>query len=129
MNISVDRRAMIEAVLIEQAYGCAREIRFVCSKRKMSYISCHHKKSRPKVGIEVCRKCRRMKTCSDYADYVQPSLFSRPSSSATGRKAKRVRKEEGSPRTKIAEGDSFTWPDLGEVEESRRVGVYMAQKR
>ena len=41
----------------------------------MPYIVCNQKKSRPKVGVDVCRKCRRRRTCADYADYLQPSLF------------------------------------------------------
>ena len=41
----------------------------------MSYIVCNQKKSRPKVRVDVCRKCRRRLTCADYADYLQPSLF------------------------------------------------------
>ncbi len=41
----------------------------------MPYIVCNQKKSRPKVGVDVCKKCRRRRTCADYADYLQPSLF------------------------------------------------------
>jgi hypothetical protein len=41
----------------------------------MDYITCNHKKSRPKVSIGVCQKCKRSSTCADYASYVQPPLF------------------------------------------------------
>jgi hypothetical protein len=41
----------------------------------MNYVTCHHKKSKPKVMVEVCRRCRRAGSCQDYQPYVQPSLF------------------------------------------------------
>jgi hypothetical protein len=41
----------------------------------MDYIICNHKKSKPKVSVELCEKCKRIGTCADYARYTQPSLF------------------------------------------------------
>ncbi len=41
----------------------------------MDYILCNRKRSRPKVGIDVCKKCKHVRSCPDYAGYVQPSLF------------------------------------------------------
>ncbi|MEA2038773.1 MAG: hypothetical protein U9N82_02965 [Thermodesulfobacteriota bacterium] len=41
----------------------------------MDYIICHHKRSMPRVSVDVCKKCGRMNRCADYADYVQPLLF------------------------------------------------------
>jgi len=41
----------------------------------MDYITCNHKKSKPKIRVDVCVKCTRMGTCADYGGYIQPSLF------------------------------------------------------
>ena len=41
----------------------------------MDYITCNWKKSRPRVSTSVCEKCRRKKSCPDYGNYLQPSLF------------------------------------------------------
>ena len=41
----------------------------------MDYILCNRKKSKPKVGIDVCKKCKHARSCPDYAFYIQPSLF------------------------------------------------------
>jgi len=41
----------------------------------MVYLTCNYKKSRPRISISVCRKCRRRKNCFDYRDYIQPPLF------------------------------------------------------
>lgn len=41
----------------------------------MDFILCNRKKSKPKVGIDVCKRCRHALTCPDYACYIQPSLF------------------------------------------------------
>jgi len=43
----------------------------------MDYITCHRKKSFPKVPVEICAQCKRKKTCRDYGRYIQPSLFPR----------------------------------------------------
>jgi hypothetical protein len=40
----------------------------------MAFITCTKKKSRHKVHISVCEKCKGMK-CSDYRNYIQPTLF------------------------------------------------------
>jgi len=40
----------------------------------MPYVTCTKKKSRPKVSIEVCARCRE-KNCPIYHDYCQPTLF------------------------------------------------------
>lgn len=41
----------------------------------MEYITCNHRRSKPKVSVDVCEKCKRMKRCSDYKDYRQPFLY------------------------------------------------------
>ena len=41
----------------------------------MDYITCNHKKSKPKIRVDVCAKCTRMRTCADYGGYIQPMLF------------------------------------------------------
>jgi hypothetical protein len=41
----------------------------------MDYVTCNRKKSRPRISISVCEKCRRRKSCPDYGNYLQPSLF------------------------------------------------------
>ncbi|HOJ14623.1 MAG TPA: hypothetical protein PLS81_01125 [Deltaproteobacteria bacterium] len=41
-----------------------------------AYIVCPHRKSNPKVAVEVCRACRRRKTCRRYHAYLNPPLFS-----------------------------------------------------
>jgi len=40
----------------------------------MPYVTCTKKKSRHKVSIEICERCKGMK-CLDYRDYIQPTLF------------------------------------------------------
>ena len=40
----------------------------------MDYITCTKKKSRHKVQISVCEKCKGM-ICADYRNHVQPPLF------------------------------------------------------
>ena len=42
--------------------------------KKMPYITCTKKKSRHKVSIEICERCKGMK-CLDYRDYIQPTMF------------------------------------------------------
>jgi hypothetical protein len=41
----------------------------------MDYIICNFRKSKPKVSIKLCGKCKRIRTCTDYGRYIQPSLF------------------------------------------------------
>ena len=41
----------------------------------MDYIVCSQKRSRPKIPMDVCQKCKRLGSCPDYAAYIQPSLF------------------------------------------------------
>ena len=41
----------------------------------MDYIICNRKRSRARVKVDVCEMCMRMNKCSDYKDYIQPSLF------------------------------------------------------
>ena len=40
----------------------------------MPYVTCTKKKSRHKVSIEICERCKGMK-CVEYRDYIQPTLF------------------------------------------------------
>jgi hypothetical protein len=44
-------------------------------RRKMAFIVCRHKKSMPRVGIEMCEKCRKGISCEDYRRYKEPVLF------------------------------------------------------
>ena len=39
------------------------------------YITCPHTKSKYRISVAICETCKRMKTCPDYRDYRQPSLF------------------------------------------------------
>ena len=41
----------------------------------MDYITCNRKKSKPRVNVKIYEKCRHMRKCADYWNYVQPSLF------------------------------------------------------
>jgi len=41
----------------------------------MVYITCNYKKSRPRISIAVCEKCKRRTNCPDYRNYIQPPLF------------------------------------------------------
>ena len=41
----------------------------------MVYIACNYKKSRPRISIAVCEKCKRRTNCPDYRDHIQPPLF------------------------------------------------------
>jgi hypothetical protein len=41
----------------------------------MDYITCNRKKSKPKIRVDVCVKCTRMRRCLDYGSYIQPLLF------------------------------------------------------
>jgi hypothetical protein len=43
----------------------------------MDFITCHGKKSNPKIGLGICLKCRHAKRCPDLKEFVQPSLFPR----------------------------------------------------
>ena len=40
----------------------------------MSYITCSQKKTKHKVHVSVCKRCKGM-DCIDYRNYVQLSLF------------------------------------------------------
>lgn len=39
------------------------------------YLACPHKKSRPRMAVEVCKTCRRRHTCKAYSNYQNPKLF------------------------------------------------------
>ena len=41
----------------------------------MDYITCNAKRSRPRVNVAVCAKCRRKEGCPDYRNYCQFPLF------------------------------------------------------
>jgi hypothetical protein len=41
----------------------------------MDFIVCNSKKSKPKVNVTVCGKCKRRRSCDDYSRYCQPLLF------------------------------------------------------
>lgn len=64
----------------------------------MDFITCNSKKSKPKVNVTVCGKCKRRRSCDDYSLYRQPLLF--PDRSFLG-DAKRPRKKRA--YTKSAE--------------------------
>jgi hypothetical protein len=51
------------------------EVKIQFDFKKMDYITCNHKKSKPKIRVDVCGKCKRMRTCADYGGYIQPMLF------------------------------------------------------
>jgi hypothetical protein len=66
----------------------------------MDYITCSHTKSEYKVSVAICDNCKRKKTCVDYRNYVQPSLFKdgsgrQKTTRATGRRG--TKKEIGTP--------------------------------
>lgn len=48
------------------------------------YIVCERRKSRPRMQIRVCLRCRWNKNCRAFMDYVQPTLF--PMDKSQGRK-------------------------------------------
>jgi len=37
--------------------------------------TCNRKKSKPRVNVKICEKCRHIRKCADYGSYIQPSLF------------------------------------------------------
>jgi hypothetical protein len=41
----------------------------------MSFIICSRKKSMPKVSVAICKRCARIKKCTDYSLFIQPLLF------------------------------------------------------
>jgi hypothetical protein len=41
----------------------------------VEFISCHYKKSEPKVHVSICKACKRRRSCDDYSRYRQPLLF------------------------------------------------------
>ncbi|MCF8026373.1 MAG: hypothetical protein K9K82_12910 [Desulfobacteraceae bacterium] len=46
-----------------------------CTSAHHYYLTCPWKKGRPRKHVDVCRKCRRSRSCRTYQNYVQPSLF------------------------------------------------------
>ena len=62
----------------------------------MPYVICTKKKSRPKISIAVCERCKRME-CPDYRDYVQPTLFPSFVHDKTLRKSVRVKTDKPVP--------------------------------
>jgi hypothetical protein len=64
--------------------------------KTMPYIICTKKKSRPKVSIEICERCKGMK-CLDYRDYIQPTLFPFFVQDKRFRKTVRVKREKPVP--------------------------------
>jgi hypothetical protein len=65
----------------------------------MVYITCNYKKSRPRISIAVCEKCKRRTNCPDYRDYIQPPLFAdlfkvKTITNAMPRKANRPKRME-----------------------------------
>jgi hypothetical protein len=64
----------------------------------MDFIVCNSKKSKPKVNVTVCGKCKRRRSCDDYSRYCQPLLFPELTVSSNMKKPKKRR-----PDTKPAE--------------------------
>ena len=50
----------------------------------MPYITCNQKKTRNRVHISVCERCKGM-ACPDYRNYMQLSLFTAESARYTAR--------------------------------------------
>ena len=44
--------------------------------KTMHYITCSRKKSAPMVNVVLCERCPHGGRCEDYAQFMQPSLFS-----------------------------------------------------
>jgi hypothetical protein len=65
----------------------------------MPFIVCQRKKSRPRVSVEACRKCRKAASCEAYRRYREPFLFREMNRIAVGTKKRRVRsgREKRSP--------------------------------
>ena len=61
----------------------------------MSYIICTKKKSK-KVHISICEKCKGIQ-CSNYRDFVQPTLFPSLARDKSLRKPVRIKKEKPVP--------------------------------
>ena len=39
------------------------------------FFTCLVRKNKPRVTIRICRKCKLHKSCTQFRDYIQPSLF------------------------------------------------------
>jgi hypothetical protein len=39
------------------------------------YLICSRRKNKPKISVEVCRSCKRRKTCREFSQYRNPPLF------------------------------------------------------
>jgi hypothetical protein len=57
----------------------------------VEFISCHYKKSEPKVHVSICKACKRRKACDDYSRYRQPLLFPDLALPGDARKARKRR--------------------------------------
>lgn len=42
------------------------------------YVVCERRRSRPRVQVDVCLRCRWRKGCRPLMRYLQPSLFPMP---------------------------------------------------
>jgi hypothetical protein len=73
----------------------------------MDYITCSRTKSEYKISVAICENCKRKKTCADYRNYAQPSLFREGSGlpSTTKATGHRGRKKE------IAQRELFDMPN------------------
>jgi hypothetical protein len=45
---------------------------------EIPFITCKQRKSQPKISPLICeQRCRRIKGCKEYFDYIQPAMFER----------------------------------------------------
>ena len=70
----------------------------------MDYVTCHYRKSWPMVSTVVCKKCKRMGTCADYQNYLNPLLFPDLTQPEIIRKKPRFKKDQH-------DGNVFTGPE------------------
>jgi hypothetical protein len=57
----------------------------------MDFIVCNSKKSKPKVNVDVCGRCKRRRSCEDYSRYRQPLLFPDLAFSGDAKKTRKKR--------------------------------------
>lgn len=62
----------------------------------MYYVTCTKKKSRHKVNIAICERCRGMK-CLDYRGFIQPTLFPSLVRDKALRKPVRIKRDKPVP--------------------------------
>lgn len=78
----------------------------------MDFIICHSKKSKPKVNVTVCGKCKRRRSCDDYSRYREPLLFPDLTAFHAGTKKTRKKRAYTKPAEPLRKQEQLGMGDI-----------------